>query len=347
MSTLTYTALDGVFDNGQPANGTDVRSRTNEIKTFLEGNNLEPTNNIKMTVAYPWLNRHSWNVTDAANDNLSLVVGAVMAANKYGFRISTAVAQVNSAMAFVEITNSGASVPCYEAENAGTGSTFKATNDGDGHSFEAEQTGSGATTSTYYATQAGTGALYEGSLRGIASLNSVMRVKNLTTITTADNTATETEITGLTVTLPANFLKAGTMLRGVVWGQIDTPGAGVPSATIKLYHGGTSGTTVLNSGAVTHGTSLVDSLVKIEWNLTCITVGGAGTIEAQGMVTWGSNTAPANRGLGVSGATGATNDTTFTVDTTTAKDITLTFKWGSAVAGATFKARSGYVELIK
>jgi len=346
MSTLTFTVLDATFDDGQTANGSDVRSRTNEIKTFLEGNNLEPTANLKMSVAYPWTARHSWTVTDTANDNMALVVGGVMAANKYGFHISSSVAQINSALQYCELTNASSTVPVYEASHAGTGEGFKATNSNNGLCFSGTQSSDAASASVYKGSQAGTGHVYEGTLRGISSLNSVMRAKTITSIVTADNTATETEITGTTLTLPANFLKAGTTIRGVIWGQIDTPGAGVPTARIKLYHGGTSGTVILDSGAVTHTTSLADSLVKIEFMVTCMSTGGTGTIEAQGQVMWGSNTAPAARGLGVSGATGATNDTTFTVDTTTSKDLTLTFKWGSAVAGATFKARSGYLEIL-
>lgn len=346
MSTFTFTSVDGVFSNGQTANGTDVSSRTNEIRTFLLGNNLDPTDNIKVNVAYPWTARHSWAVTDTATDNISLVVGGVMAAAKYGFHVSSSVAQINSALIFSELTSASSTVPIYEATHAGTGIGFKASNSNDGKAFDGTLSSTSAVSPVYKATQAGVGNLYEGTLRTMTSLNAVMRAKTLTTIITADNTATETEITGVTVSLPANFLKAGTTLRGVIWGQIDTPGAGVPTARIKLYYGGTAGTAILDSGAVTHSISLADSLVKFEYIVTCISVGGSGTIEAQGILTWGSNTAPVNRGLGVSAATGATNDTTFTVDTTIANDLTLSFKWGSAVAGATFKVRAGYVEII-
>lgn len=346
MSTITFTAVDADFADGQTANGTDVTSRTNELKTFLESQGLDPTDNINTSVAYPWTARHTWTISDASNHNLALIVGAVLSGGKYGFSISSSQAQTNSALVYCSLSDTGSTVPTYESNHAGTGEGFKATNSNNGVAFSGIQSSTSASVNIYEANQAGTGTLLGGTLRSLANLKAVLRAKTLTTITTADNTATETEVTDLTVSLPANFLKAGTTLRGVVWGQIDTPGAGVPTARIKLYHGGTSGTTILDSGAVTHTTSLADSLVKIEWSLTCITVGGSGTIEAQGQVSWGSNTAPAIRGLGVSGASGATNDTTFTVDTTTAKDITLTFKWGSAVAGATFKARSGYVEIL-
>jgi len=346
MSTFTFTAVDGDFANGQVAEGTDVSSRTNEIRTFLLGNNLDPTDNINTTVAYSWTARHTWAVTNTTNNNLDLVVGGVMAGSKYGFHISSSVAQINSALIFAELTNASSTVPIYEVTHAGTGIGFKATNSNDGKAFDGTLSSTSATSSVYKATQAGLGSLYEGTLRTMASLNSVMKAKTLTTIITADNTATETEVTGVTLALPANFLKAGTSIRGVVWGQIDTPGAGVPTARIKLYYGGTGGTVILDSGAVTHSISLVDSLVKIEYLVTCISIGGAGTLEAQGILTWGSNTAPANRGLDVAAATGATNDTTFTIDTTIANDLTLSFKWGSAVAGATFKARAGHVEVL-
>lgn len=347
MATFNFTIADANFADGQSAKGTDVSSRTNQIRTFLIGNNLDPTDNIKVSVAYPWTARHSWTVSDASNDNMALTVGAVMAANKYGFHIASAAVQINSAMEYIELTNASSTTPCSEVANAGSGEGYKATQSGTGSSLKGNNSSASNTAAVADLTQAGTGPLVGGSLRSLTGLNAVVLSKVITSLTTVDNTATETAISDLVVTLPANFLKAGTTIRGKIFGQIDTPGAAVPSARVKLYYGGTSGTAILDSGAVTHTISLVNSLVVIEFMMTCLTTGGSGTVEAQGMITWGSNTVPANRGLDVAAATGATNDTTFTIDTTAQKDLTVAFKWGSAVSGSTFKARSGYVEILK
>lgn len=350
MSTLTYTVADSEFNDGAVAQGTEVRTRFTDIKSFLEGNNLDASNNIKMTSAYPWTGRHSWTIADSANDNLALVVSSVMAAAKYGFHISTAAAQINSAMIYCEMTNGSSTVPFLEFADAGTGDTIKITKSGNGSAFSGVQSGTGATAAVCKMDQAGTGNLYEGTLRTFTGLNANMTSKILTTNTTVDNTATETVVSDLTLALPANFLKAGTTIRGRVRGTIATPGAGVPTGTLTVKYGDDASagaaTTLLSTGAVTHSISLAGSVVDLDFTLTCKSIGASGTIEAQGIVFWGSNTAPAGRGMGTAG-TGTNNTTTITVDTTLQKDIFVSFAWGSAVSGATLVFRSGHIEILK
>lgn len=346
MAVCPQAVASGEFANGQTATGTEVLSLVTGVIDFLNGSQLDGTHNINTASAFAWTARHGWTVSDASNTNRSLVVSAVMAAAKYGDYIYSSAAQVNTALCYRELASGSATVPVHELVNAGTGAASKSTCSGDANAYSGTLSSSAATANVYTASQAGTGQLFGGSLRSLSSLTAPLTSKSLTSIITVDNTATETEITGLTMTLPANFLKAGTTIKGEMWGQIDTPGAGVPSATIKVYYGGTAGTVLLNTGAVTHSVSLADSLVRMEFLLTCISTGATGTMEAQGMISWGSNTAPANRGLGTA-ATGATNDSTITIDTTASKDITVSFTWGSAVAGSTFKARSGTMTVIK
>lgn len=351
MSTFAFTALDAVFANGQIANGTDVSSRTNQIRTFLLGNNLDPTDNIKTTVAYPWTARHSWAVSDASNDNLSLNVQAVMAAAKYGFKITSAAAQVNSAMQLTELSNASSTVPCQEVTNAGSGEGFKATQSGSGSSFKGNNSSTSNAVGVADLTQAGTGPVVAATLRTLSGLNAVLLAKKQTTVYTASNSSTELVNADLTTTLPANFLKAGTTIRGTVWGVITTPGAGPATVEMFVKYGGTAGTILLDSGAITPTVSLTNSPVKMDFMITCISVGGTGTVEAQGMLTLNPSAAlsatvgPSNRGMGTAG-TGVGNSAVVTIDTTTANDLIVSFKMGSAVAGSAFSFRAGTLEIL-
>ena len=351
MSTFTFTIADANFAGGQTANGTDVSSRTNQIRTFLLGNNLDPTDNIKTSVAYPWTARHSWNVTDTANDNMSLVVGGVMAANKYGFHLSSAAVQINSAMHFVELTDGSCSVPCSEVANAGSGEGYKATQSGSGSAFKGNNTSTSNATGVADLTQAGTGPVVSATLRTLSGLNAVLLAKKQTTVYTASNSSTELVNTDLTVSLPANFLKVGTTIRGTVWGVITTPGAGPATVEMFVKYGGTAGTILLDSGAITPTVSLTNSPVKMDFMITCTAVGGTGTVEAQGMVTLNPSGAlsatvgPSNRGMGTAG-TGVGNSSAITIDTTTANDLITSFKMGSAVVGSAFSFRAGTIEVL-
>ncbi len=343
---LTLPVANSEFADGQTAQGTEVNSQDTTIRDFINGSNFDPTDNIKVTVPYPWLARHSWTVSDSANDNLSLVVSAVMAANKYGFKVSSSAAQINSALVFFELTNSSSTVPCLEFLDAGTGSSLKITKTGNGIAFEGVQSGTAATAAPFKSSQAGTGPMYDGTLRTLAGFNAAMTKAVVTTAQTISNDATETVLTDLNITLPADFLKVGTTFKAQIWGVMSTPGAGPPDARLRVYYGGTSGTVLLDTGAFTPAVSLSNSLVKMEFLLTCISVGGAGTIEAQGDVEWNSNTIPVKRGMGTAG-TGAGNSATIVINTTLSKDLTVSFKWSAAVAASSFSFRGGCLELLK
>jgi len=343
MATITFTAADAEFDNDALAQGTEVRSRSNDIQTFLEGNNLEPTDNIKMTASYPWTGRHSWTVSDASNDNCLVTVQAVMSAAKYGLKVISAAAQINSALVHHELSHASSTVSILELVNAGSGSASKVTQSGNNAAYEGICDQATITADVYKATQSGTGSLLGGTLRSLASLTAVLKATAITAPVTIDNTDTETVV--LTTTLPANFLKVGTTIRGRIYGTIATPGASLADARMYVKYGGTAGTELLDSGAVTLGNSLVNSLVTLEFTLTCMTIGATGTIEAQGVLQWGSNTAPAARGMGTAGS-GATNAAAITIDTTAEKALVVTFDWSAAGAGHTTVIRAGHLEIL-
>ena len=331
MTLLAYSNADSNFtDLTADAEGSDVLARYNDLKTFLNGSNLDPTNNIDVTAVYPWTARHSWIITDTGNINRSLTVSGVQAASKYGDYITSSAAQINASLVYRSLTNASSSVSIEEIVNAGTGDSVKVTNSNTGACF--------------LATTTSTGDLYKASVRTLTGLHAPLVSKILTTPVSVTNDATETIVTGLTVSIPANFLKAGSTIKGTMYGLLDSPAAAGATYRIYVKYGGTGGTILLDTGATAPTASLVDSSLKVDFVLTCITTGAGGTMEAQGLVQWNSNTAPVNRGMGTAG-TGATNGAAIAIDTTLAKDLVITLKMASAVAGSTMEARSGIMEL--
>lgn len=146
---------------------------------------------------------------------------------------------------------------------------------------------------------------------------------------TVGNTGVETTLTGSgigSLTLPANFLKAGTTLKVRVFGTHSATLA--PTIELKVKLGGV---TILDTGAVTTGNSTND-LFSIEGWVTCRTTGAMGTVFAQG---WYNERAqiPAN-----ALAYPMVNTTTSTIDTTAADAVDVTLQWGLGAVGNTATA---------
>lgn len=331
MTLLSYSNADSLFTNyTADEDGAVVLARYNDIKTFLNNNNLDCTNNIDPSGVFPWTARHSWTINDTANHNITLIVAGVMAASKYGSFITSSAAQVNAPLVVRSLTNASSSVSVEEIQNAGTGDSHKVVNTNTG--------------GCYHASTTSTGQPYKATVRTLTDLNAPLVSKVITTPTSVTNDDTETIVNDVTITLPADFLKVGTTIKGSLYGTLTTPGAGPATLDIRVKLGGTAGTVLLDSGEITPTVSLVSALIKLDYILTCVSVGAAGTIEAQGLIMWNSNTAPAAKGLGVAG-TGNANTAPIVIDTTTQKDLILSLKWGSAVAGCTVSINNGVIEI--
>lgn len=331
MTLLAYSNADNLFDALTAlASGPVVRTRYNDIKTFINGNNLDCTNNINPAGVFPWTNYHSWVISNTSNHNRSLTVNGVMGANKYGDFITSAAILINAPLIMHSITNAAATVSVDEINNAGTGDSHKVVN-----------TNTGA---CYHASTTSTGHPFKATVRSLTDLSAPLVSKVITTPTSVTNDATETIVNDATITIPANFLKVGSTLKGSFYGTINSPGAGPATIDLMVKLGGTAGTVLLDSGVITPPISMVGSLLKLDYILTCITTGAGGTMEAQGIMSWNSNTIPVQRGLGIAG-TGNSNTAAIVIDTTTQKDLILSIKMGSAVVGSTVAIRSGIMEL--
>jgi len=165
----------------------------------------------------------------------------------------------------------------------------------------------------------------------------------LNSVSTINATASETAFANCTLTLPANFLKAGMTIRIKVFGVMSSSTTAV-SQRVRCRYGGVSGTILADTGAVTVVNSLANALVVIDIVITVLSVGANGTVEVQAMITWNSNTAPVNRGMGI-GATGAGNSAVITIDTTTQKDLVLTIVFGGTTSGNSMSIRAGTIEV--
>lgn len=150
---------------------------------------------------------------------------------------------------------------------------------------------------------------------------------NVTGSTTVTNTVTETTIIGAgngSLTLPANFLTAGKMLRVMAGGIYSTPAITAGSVTIKIKLGSTVIASGTASGLLISASSAAFSASSI---LSCRTVGASGTVMIDGHVDYsvGNNLARFYLDLNNGGAT-------TTIDTTTSQALDVTANWDTASA---------------
>lgn len=150
---------------------------------------------------------------------------------------------------------------------------------------------------------------------------------------TVANTVTETTLTGTgtgSLTLPVNFLKAGTTLKVRVFGTHSA--ALVPTIEIKVKIGSV---TVLDTGIVNSGNS-TNALLDIEGWITCRTTGATGTVFSQGWYT--------ERSGGTVTTYQMVNTSTSTIDTTATQLVDVTLQWGTASVSDTATATNLVIE---
>lgn len=170
----------------------------------------------------------------------------------------------------------------------------------------------------------------------------VALLKKLASISTVTATTTETAFANVTLALAAAYFTVGKTVRIKLWGVMSSSSTPV-SQRVRCRYGGTAGTILADTGAVTPAASLANAVVIIDIVITCITIGASGTVEVQGLITWNSNTAPVNRGMGT-GGTGAGNSAAITINTTTANNLVITIVFGGTTSGNSVSIRAGTIE---
>jgi len=149
------------------------------------------------------------------------------------------------------------------------------------------------------------------------------------------------------ITIPANYLQGGRVLRLTAYGRLSS----VSAATIRfrLRLGGSAGTLIWDSGLITTN-SPTAALWKVAIIIQVRSNGASGTVFSIGDVIVGSATAPTVASatgapaIALGGSAGDDTPAAVTVDLTTAQDLALTATWGASSASNTL---TGHVELLE
>jgi hypothetical protein len=141
------------------------------------------------------------------------------------------------------------------------------------------------------------------------------------------------------IVLPANLLDVGQVLRMKAFGVLST--TVTPTIILGFYYGAVAGTALAASAAITTGSGVTNVPWEIEYEGRVRTTGTGGTIMGRGTMQLGTS---------VSAITfnplPATALATVTIDTTTAKQVTVGATWSAASASNTLTCHHFGVELI-
>lgn len=160
---------------------------------------------------------------------------------------------------------------------------------------------------------------------------------------TAIATSTTETILFPNITIPANFLQDGRVLRGRGFFAYGT--TATPTLTFALRWGGVAGTVIAKTAALTTtsavgGGASMTALGSFEFIIQTRSNGSSGTLMTNGEIVTYTSTAPtagtvANYGLPqvlASGSTGGTTPVVATVDLTADTALSLTATWGTSNA---------------
>lgn len=155
--------------------------------------------------------------------------------------------------------------------------------------------------------------------------------------------ATSATLTDISVApqfvLPANFLTAGSSLRFTAHGVFSN--TATPTLLLGIYYGGVAGVALGATAAVTTATGVTNVQWRLEVTTTIRTAGTTGTAFSQGLAFIGTS-ATAGTTVPMPGAAPAA----VTVDTTTAKALTVGAQWGTSSASNTVTLHGFYIESL-
>lgn len=148
--------------------------------------------------------------------------------------------------------------------------------------------------------------------------------------TAVANTTTETKIFN-NVTIPANYMQDGRMLRGRAFGKLST--TGTPTLIFRLRWGGESGTLLMLSETLTMGSGVSNVNWDLDFHLLTQSNGATGTLLGFG--TLRVHTAAGTVLVNVWGVSGHDAPAAVTCDLTADTALSLTATWGTASASNT------------
>jgi hypothetical protein len=159
--------------------------------------------------------------------------------------------------------------------------------------------------------------------------------------TAVDDTTTE-EIIFPNITIPANFMQDGRVLRLRAYGKLST--TGTPTITFAIRWGGVSGTLLATTEAITTATGSANVGWSIEAYIQTRSNGAAGSLVVMGDVT--VNLTASTNTSGAFGVSGFDAPAAVTVDLTADTALSLTADWSAASASNTLTGMLYTVEAI-
>lgn len=141
------------------------------------------------------------------------------------------------------------------------------------------------------------------------------------------------------IILPANQLDNGMVLRLTAFGVFSN--TATPTLLMGFYYGGVAGTALAASGATTTTTGATNWPFRLEYEGRVRSTGTAGTIMGQGFLDLATSLTAVSR-IPIP----ATALATVTIDTTTAKSLTVGAQWGTSSASNTLTVHHFSAELI-
>jgi len=142
------------------------------------------------------------------------------------------------------------------------------------------------------------------------------------------------------VTLPANFLQVGSVLRLTAWGVYGNAAA-TPTLLLGFYYGGIAGIALAATSAFTITTGATNWPWRLEWQGIVRSTGTAGSIMGQGFSQFPTSlTAFAQRAMP------ETAMATVAIDTTLSKIVTVGAQWGTSAAANTIQCHGLIAESV-
>lgn len=141
------------------------------------------------------------------------------------------------------------------------------------------------------------------------------------------------------IVIAANSLFVGQRLRVKGYGIFSN--TGTPTLLLGIYYGGVAGTALATTGAVTTTTGATNWPFAIDLDILVKSVGTTGTVWCNGMVNLGTSlSAMSDIWLP------STQTQPITVDTTSAKALTIGAQWGTSSASNTLTVEDFYAETL-
>lgn len=165
-------------------------------------------------------------------------------------------------------------------------------------------------------------------------------------VATADGTAVHTTTTETiifpNVTIPANYMADGRVLRLRAFGKLST--TGTPTITFAIRWGGVSGTVLATSEAITCASGAANTAWSIEAFIQTRSNGSSGSLLVMGDVA--VNLTASTQTSGVFGVSGFDAPAAVTVDLTADTALSLTADWSASSASNTLTGMVYTIEAL-